>query len=66
MCKSKSAILEALRKTAKGLHAAGLMDQITLHDFDRPCLPPVQALQAEEIKNIREESHVNQAVLQHF
>lgn len=62
MRKNKSAILEAVRETAKGLHQAGVMVQITLRDFDQLCLPPIEALQPEEIKTIREKSHVSQAV----
>jgi hypothetical protein len=30
----KSAILEAVHDTAKGLHEAGVMDQITFREFD--------------------------------
>ena len=62
MRKTKSAILEAVHETAKGLHSAGVMDQVTLREFDRLCLPPVEALQPDEIKRIREASHVSQAV----
>jgi putative transcriptional regulator len=62
MRKTKSAILEAVHETAKGLHAAGAMDQVTLREFDRLCLPPVEALQPEQIKRIRETSRVSQAV----
>lgn len=35
MRKIKSAILEAVRATAKGLNAARVMDQVTLREFDR-------------------------------
>jgi len=38
MRKTKSAILEAVHETAKGLHDAGVMDQVTLREFDRLCL----------------------------
>ncbi len=62
MRKKKSAILEAMSKTAKGLHAVGAMDMITLREFDRLCLPQVKPLRPEEIKHIRETSHVSQAV----
>ena len=62
MRKTKSAILEAVHETAKGLHAAGVMDQVTLREFDRLCLPPIEPLQPEQIKKIREASHVSQAV----
>jgi len=62
MRKAKSAILEVVQETARGLHAAGVMDQITLREFDRLCPPPVEPLRPEEIKRIRETSQVSQAV----
>ena len=62
MRKSKSAILEAVHETAKGLHKAGVMDQVTLREFDRLCLPPVEPLEPAQIKQIRETSRVSQAV----
>jgi len=62
MRKTKSAILEAVHATAKGLHSAGAMDQVTLREFDRLCLPPVEPLEPQQIKQIREATHVSQAV----
>ena len=62
MRKTKSAILEAVHETAKGLHKAGVMDQVTLREFDRMCLPPVEPLEPAQIKKIRESSRVSQAV----
>ncbi len=62
MNRKKSDILEAVLETAKGLHAAGAMDQVTLREFDRLCVPPVTALKPLEIKRIRTQSHVSQAV----
>ena len=62
MRKTKSAILEAVHDTAKGLHKAGVMEQVTLREFDRLCLPPVEPLEPEQIKQIREASRVSQAV----
>ncbi|MBB4844272.1 putative transcriptional regulator [Paucibacter oligotrophus] len=62
MRKTKSAILEAMHETARGLHEAGAMDRITLREFDRLCLPPIEPLRPEEIKKIREASQVSQAV----
>ncbi|HSI48494.1 MAG TPA: DNA-binding transcriptional regulator [Ideonella sp.] len=38
------------------------MDQVTLREFDRMCLPPVEPLEPEQIKGIREASRVSQAV----
>ncbi|MBW4588078.1 DNA-binding transcriptional regulator [Aetokthonos hydrillicola Thurmond2011] len=62
MRKTKSAILEAVHETATGLHRAGVMDQVTLREFDRLCLPPIEQLEPEQIKQIRESSRVSQAV----
>ena len=47
---------------ATGLHATGVVDQITLREFDRWCLPPVEPLQPGEIRRIREDSWASQAV----
>ena len=54
--------LEAVFETAGGLHKAGVMDKITLREFDRLCLPPIKLLQPEQIRSIRETSNVSQAV----
>ena len=62
MRKRKSSILDAVHETAKGLHKAGVMDRVTLREFNRLCVPPVTPLTPEEIKGIREASHVSQAV----
>ncbi len=62
MRKTKSPILEAVHETATGLHKAGVMDQVTLREFDRLCLPPVEPLEPKQIKHIRETSRVSQAV----
>ncbi len=62
MRKTKSAILEAVHETAKGLHKAGVMDRVTLREFDRLCLAPIEPLDPGQIKQIREASHVSQAV----
>lgn len=61
MRKSRSTILEAVHDTAKGLHRAGVMDQVTLREFAQLCLPPVEPLQPEQIKQIRETTRVSQA-----
>lgn len=62
MRKTKSAILDAVHETANGLHKAGVMDMVTLREFDRLCLPPIEPLEPFQIKQIRESSRVSQAV----
>lgn len=62
MRKTKSAILEAVHETAQGLHRAGAMDQVTMREFDRLCLAPVEPMGPEQIRQVREGSRVSQAV----
>lgn len=62
MRKARSPIIEAVRGTARGLGKAGVFDQVTLRELDPHWLPPVEPLQPDEIKRIREEAHVSQAV----
>ena len=62
MRKTRSTLLEAVHETARDLHSAGVMEQGTLREFDRMCLPPVPPLEPQAIKQIRETSHVSQAV----
>lgn len=62
MQKLRSPIIEAARETAKGLHKAGALDQVTLREFDPLWLPPVEPLEPAQIKQIRETAHVSQAV----
>ncbi len=62
MRKTPSKILESVHETAVGLHKSGVMDQVTLREFDRICLPQVTPLKPAQIKQIRETSHVSQAV----
>ena len=62
MRKAKSAIVEAVFETAKGLHIADVMDQVTLREFDPLGLPPIEPLKPDQIKQIREAAHVSQAV----
>ncbi|MGJ7582854.1 helix-turn-helix domain-containing protein [Variovorax sp. RHLX14] len=38
------------------------MEQVTLREFDCMCLPPVPPLEPQAFKQIREMSHVSQAV----
>jgi putative transcriptional regulator len=48
MRKKKSAILEAVHETARDLYKAGVMDQITMHKFDRLCLPPIKPMEPRQ------------------
>ncbi|MBQ0961800.1 DNA-binding transcriptional regulator [Ideonella sp. 4Y11] len=62
MPKLRSPVLSAVLDTARGLHRAGVMDTITLREFDQLCLPPVEPLEPAQIRQIRESHRVSQAV----
>jgi putative transcriptional regulator len=62
MRKTKSPILDAVHDSAKGLRKAGVMDQLTLREFDQLCLVLIEPLQPKQIRHIRETSGVSQAV----
>lgn len=62
MRKKQSKILEAVHATAKGLHDAGAIDQVTMRELDTLCIAPIPPLRPTQIKRIRESSHVSQAV----
>ena len=55
-------ILEVVHESAKDLYAAGLMDEVTLRQFDALCLPPVMAYDADQIKRIRLGTKTSQSV----
>ena len=62
MRKKKSAILEAVHETAIGLYNAGVMSQVKLREFDSLCLPPIEPLEPQQIKQLRESFNVSQSV----
>lgn len=62
MRKARFPVPRAVHETFKGLPDVGAMDRVTLRDFDRLALPPIERLKPEQIKKIREASHVSQAV----
>jgi len=55
-------ILETVHESAKDLHAAGVMKETTLREFDALCLPPVKEFSALEIKRIRTRVKASQGV----
>jgi len=50
---SISKIIDAIVETAHDLNDAGVMDTITLREFDAMTLPPVKKYSAAQIKRLR-------------
>jgi putative transcriptional regulator len=61
-----SRILATVHKTAKGLHAAGVMEKATMREFDALCLTPVEPMKPAEIRALRQREQVSQPVFAHY
>ena len=57
-----SKILDAVHGTARDLRKAGVMDEVTMREFDALCLPPVKRYTAADIRRMRAKLRVSQAV----
>ena len=59
-------MIEVAHETVKGLHKAGLVDKVTMHEFDALCLPKIRTLKPKDIKKIRERESISQPILAKF
>ena len=55
-------ILKVVHEGAKDLHEAGLMNDVTMREFDALCLPPVKSYTPEQIHRLRTRVKASQAV----
>lgn len=58
----KSRILEEMHETARGLHSVGLISKRRMSEFDALCHLNVQEMSPANIKALREQAQVSQAV----
>lgn len=58
----KKSILDVVHEGVKDLHKSGLVDTVTMREFDAMCLPPVKEYSAGQIKKIREKTRTSQGV----
>ncbi len=63
---SKSKILSVVHQDARDLLKIGLMDEMTMREFDALCLPPVKEFSAQQIRRIRIKHKASQAVFAAF
>ncbi len=54
--------LLTVHRIASGLFRSGTFDKATMRKFDELCLTPIEQMNAEDIKGLREKSGVSQAV----
>ena len=58
----KESILEIVHKSVQGLYDAGLVDTITMHEFNAMCLTPIENFSPRKIKSLRLREKVSQGV----
>ena len=58
----KSRILDEMHETARGLHGAGLISKRRMGEFDALCHLGVDEMQPQQIKSLREQVQLSQAV----
>lgn len=63
MAKKTSRILESVHEAMQDLHDAGAIDALTMRRFDALCLPAVPHYKAADVRRIRKQANVSQAVL---
>ncbi len=51
--KTETGVLASVRETAFGLHKAGLVDKVTMREFDALCLAAVEPLTPDEAQGLR-------------
>ncbi len=62
----RSPLMASIHETAEGLHAAGVMDKLSMRDFDDLCLTPVRPLKPKEIRELRVREGASQAVFARY
>ncbi len=58
----RSEALGAIHETMAALESIGAISKVTMREFDAACLQPVQELDPETIRALREREHLSQAV----
>jgi putative transcriptional regulator len=61
-----SRILKNVHHSAKRLHVAGYMNDLTMREFDALCLNPCPEFTAKDVRRIRMKSHASQGVFAAF
>lgn len=60
--KRKSRILEEMHETTQGLHSIGLISKRRMGEFDALSHLAVHEMPPQQIKSLREQAHLSQAV----
>ncbi|QIW15818.1 transcriptional regulator [Pasteurellaceae bacterium RH1A] len=66
MSKYKSPANAAIHELMSDLHDIGLVDKVTMQQFDQACLTPVKSLEPSEIRQLRERENFSQSVFARY
>ncbi len=61
--RTRSAVLDAVHETAKGLHDHGFIDQRRMHQYEALCLEPIPEYSSAQIRALREMLKISKAVM---
>jgi putative transcriptional regulator len=61
-----SRIIRNVLENARRMHAAGLMDDLTMREFEALALPAPRKFTAKDVVRIRKKAHVSQSVFAAF
>lgn len=61
-----STILKVVHNTAKELENFGVLDKVTMREFDALCLSPVQKFSADQVRQLRLKYQLSQPVFARY
>jgi putative transcriptional regulator len=62
----KSDAMAAIHETAEALFDSGIIDKMTMRNFDETCLAPAETLSPEKIRELREREKMSQPVFARY
>jgi len=60
--KYKSDLSESIHRSAQALYRTGVIDQVTMREFDQHCLAETKPVAPKKIRALRQKSRMSQAV----
>jgi putative transcriptional regulator len=64
--KFKSDAFKSIHASAQALHKVGVIDKVTLREFDETCMAAPADIAPQKIKRIREKNHVSQPIFARY
>jgi len=63
---AKNSIIDTIHETMADAHKVGVVDDMTMREFDALCLPLIKEYSPKDIQKIRKRNKASQAVLARF